>query len=38
VRTTMEILLAHAAGWSLTREHDPRTGYDELVVRPAQAS
>ena len=34
VRTTAEVLLAPLDDWSLTREHDPATGYDELVVRP----
>lgn len=33
VRTTAEILLAPLPGWSLTRAHDPATGYDELQVR-----
>ena len=34
VRTTAEILLAPLQHWSLTREHDPATGFNELVVRP----
>jgi predicted DNA-binding protein with PD1-like motif len=33
VRTTAEILLALLPDGSLTREPDPRTGFDELVVR-----
>ena len=33
VRTTAEILLAPLQQWSLTREHDPATGFKELVVR-----
>lgn len=35
VRTTAEVLLAPLPPhWQLGREHDPRTGYRELVVRP----
>jgi hypothetical protein len=34
VRTTAEILLALLPEWNLTREHDPATGFKELVVRP----
>ncbi len=33
VRTTAEILVALLSGWTLTREHDALTGFDELVVR-----
>jgi len=33
VRTTAEVLLALLPEWSLTREHDAATGFDELVVR-----
>ena len=33
VRTTAEILLAPLEDWSLTREHDAATGFNELVVR-----
>ena len=33
VRTTAEVLLAVLPNGSLTREHDPRTGFNELVVR-----
>ena len=33
VMTTAEILLMLLPGWSLTREPDSATGYDELVVR-----
>lgn len=35
VRTTAEVLVAVLPTWSFTREHDPASGYDELVVRPA---
>lgn len=35
VRTTAEVLLALLPDWRFSREHDVRTGYDELVVRPA---
>jgi len=34
IRTTAEILLAVLHEWSLTREHDAATGFDELLVRP----
>ena len=33
VRTTAEVLLALLPDWSLRREPDSRSGYDELVVR-----
>lgn len=33
VRTTAELLIAPLPEWLLTREPDPATGYDELVVR-----
>lgn len=33
VRTTAEVLLALLAEGTLTREHDPATGFKELVVR-----
>ena len=33
VRTTAEVLIAPLTDWSLTRDHDAATGYDELVVR-----
>jgi predicted DNA-binding protein with PD1-like motif len=33
VRTTAELLLALLPDGSLTREHDARTGFNELVVR-----
>jgi len=36
VRTTAEVLLALLPEWDLMREADASTGYDELVVRPAQ--
>lgn len=32
VRTTAEVVLAVLTGWSLGREPDPQTGFDELVV------
>jgi len=34
VRTTAEVLLAPLPEGTLAREHDPATGYSELVVRP----
>jgi len=34
IRTTAEILLAVLQEWSLTREHDAATGFDELLVSP----
>lgn len=33
VRTTAEVLLAPLPGWRFSREPDPATGFDELVVR-----
>ena len=33
IRTTAEVLLGQLPDWSLTREHDPATGFNELVVR-----
>jgi uncharacterized protein len=33
IRTTAEVLLANLQDWSLAREHDAQTGYQELVVR-----
>jgi len=33
VRTTAEVLMATLPDWSLTREHDGTTGFNELVVR-----
>jgi predicted DNA-binding protein with PD1-like motif len=33
VRTTAEVLVALLPDWSFEREHDPGTGYAELVVR-----
>lgn len=33
VRTTAEVLLLLLPGWTFSREHDPATGYAELVVR-----
>lgn len=38
VRTTAEIVLAPLPGWVFTREHDARTGFKELVARPAGPS
>jgi uncharacterized protein len=35
VRTTAEVLVAVLPTWSFTREPDPASGYDELVVCPA---
>jgi hypothetical protein len=32
-RTTAEVVLAADDGLLFAREHDPATGYDELVVR-----
>jgi len=34
IRTTAEILLIVLQEWSLTREHDAATGFDELLVSP----
>jgi predicted DNA-binding protein with PD1-like motif len=33
IRTTAEVLLALLQEWSLSREHDAATGFNELVVR-----
>ena len=33
IRTTAEILVAVLPEWDLSREHDPASGYPELVVR-----
>jgi predicted DNA-binding protein with PD1-like motif len=33
VRTTAEVLLVSLPDWSLTRAHDPATGFSELLVR-----
>jgi uncharacterized protein len=33
VRTTAEVLVLLLPEWSLTREHDPATGFAELVVQ-----
>jgi len=38
VRTTAEILLALLPGLRFSRERDPASGWDELVVRPSPAS
>jgi uncharacterized protein len=34
VYTTAEIVLAELPALAFAREHDPESGYDELVVRP----
>ena len=34
VRTTAEVLVALLPQWRFSREHDDRTGYDELVAQP----
>ena len=34
VRTTAELLLVLVPDWALSREHDPLTGFSELVIRP----
>src|SRR5688572_5380277 len=36
VRTTVELLITVLPGWRFTRELDTRTGFSELVVRPAR--
>lgn len=38
VRTTVEALLVTLPDWSLSRQHDPATGYPELVVRSRGAT
>ena len=35
VRTTAEIVLVSLQGWVFAREHDARTGFKELVAKPA---
>jgi uncharacterized protein len=35
VRTTVELVAMRMAGERYTREHDPATGFAELVIRPA---
>lgn len=35
VRTTVELLVAEVAGYTLSRELDPATGFRELLVRPS---
>lgn len=37
VRTTAEVLLTLLPVWRFSREHDARTGYNELVIRSAAA-
>lgn len=34
VRTTAEVLLALLPEWSFSRQYEPATGYEELVVSP----
>ena len=34
VRTTAEILLVRPDGWRLGRQHDPDTGFAELIAQP----
>lgn len=34
VHTTAEVVIGELAGVAFTREHDPETGWNELVVRP----
>ncbi len=34
VRTTAEVLLAQLTEWTLARERDANTGFNELVIRP----
>jgi predicted DNA-binding protein with PD1-like motif len=34
VRTTAEVLLAQLTEWTLAREHDAKTGFNELVILP----
>ena len=34
VRTTAELLVVLLSDWAMSREHDARTGFNELVVRP----
>jgi predicted DNA-binding protein with PD1-like motif len=36
VRTTAEIVLAPLPGWVFARAHDARTGFKELVAKPAE--
>lgn len=38
VRTTVEMLLQRVPGQQLAREHDPQTGFLELVVRPGSGA
>ena len=33
VRTTAEVLLAQLTEWTLAREQDTNTGFNELVIR-----
>jgi hypothetical protein len=33
LRLSAEILIAFLPEWHLSREHDPATGYKELIVR-----
>ncbi|MES3023672.1 MAG: PPC domain-containing DNA-binding protein [Pseudomonadota bacterium] len=34
VRTTVEAVLVFLPEWNMTRELDPATGFDELLIRP----
>ena len=34
VRTTLEAVLVLLPDWALTREFDPATGFNELLIRP----
>lgn len=34
VRTTAEVMVALLPRWRFSREHNDRTGYDELLTRP----
>jgi predicted DNA-binding protein with PD1-like motif len=38
VRTTAELLLAVIPGYSFSRELDPATGFQELIIRSARSS
>lgn len=38
VRTTAELVVLLLPEWSFDRQHDPATGYAELVVRPRGSS
>jgi predicted DNA-binding protein with PD1-like motif len=38
VRTTAEVLLALLPDWTFARQHDPATGFAELVVRRSSST